>query len=92
MAQAGWLTAAAAAGTARIKVKMDQAVEFAAVYGNDSVDTALAAAATAGRFAEGDLASILRHQQRAADPDRVVVPISESRSLQPGTAQWKELS
>lgn len=89
---AAWLTAAAAAGTARIKKKMDQATEFAAVYGNDTVDAALSAAAQAGRFAEGDLASILRHQQRAADPDRVVVPISERMSLQPGTSRWKELS
>jgi transposase len=88
---AGWLTAAAAAGTARIKVKMDQAVEFAAIYGNDTVDAALSAAAEAGRFAEGDLASILRHRQSAADPDRVVVPISEGKSLQPGTARWKEV-
>ena len=89
---AAWLTAAAAAGTARIKVKMDQATEFAAVYGNTTVDAALATAAGAGRFAEGDLSSILRHQQRAADPDRVVVPISERMSLQPGTSRWKELS
>ena len=89
---AAWLTAAAAAGTARIKVKMDQAVELAAVYGDTAVDAALATAAEAGRFAEGDLASIVAHQQRASDPDRVVVPISEGRSLQPGTARWKELS
>ena len=88
---ASWLTAAAAAGTARMRVKMDQAVEFAALYGNDTVDAALSAAAEAGRFAEGDLASILRHHQRATDPDRVVVPISERMSLQPGTARWKEL-
>ena len=89
---AAWLTAAAAAGTARIKMKMDQATEFAAVYGHEAVDAALATAAQAGRFAEGDLASILRHQQRAGDPDRVVVPISEGHSLQLGTSRWKELS
>lgn len=89
---AAWLIAAAAAGTARIKRKMDQAVEFAAVSGSETVDAALACAAEAGRSAEGDLSSILRHQQRTVDPDRVVVPISEGMSLQPGTARWKELS
>lgn len=88
---AAWLTAAAAAGAARIPTKMDQAVELAAVYGQDEVDAALGAAAEAGRFADGDLISILRHRQRTADPDRVVVPIVEGRSLQPGTARWKEV-
>ena len=88
---AAWLTEAAAAGTARIKMKMDQAVEFAAIDGHEVVDAALAAAAEAGRFAEGDLTSILRHHQRTADPHRVVVPISEHQSLQPGTSRWKEL-
>lgn len=88
---AAWLTAAAAAGTARIRVKMEQAVEFAAVYGEQAVEGALSAAAEAGRFAEGDLASILRHHQRTSDPHRVVVPISEGMSLQPGTARWKEV-
>lgn len=88
---AAWLTDAAAAGTSRMRVKMDQAVEFAAVYGNEIVDAALAAAAEAGRFAEGDLISILRHRQRTADPDRVVVPMIEGHSLQPGTSRWKEV-
>ncbi|MEX2549384.1 MAG: IS21 family transposase, partial [Nitriliruptoraceae bacterium] len=61
---AAWLTNAAAAGTARVRMKMNQAVEFAAVYGEQEVDAALAAAAEAGRFAEKDLASILRHRRR----------------------------
>ncbi|MGK7313613.1 MAG: Mu transposase domain-containing protein, partial [Candidatus Longimicrobiales bacterium M2_2A_002] len=88
---ASWLVRAAAAGTARINVKMGQAVEFAAVYGQAEVDAALAAAAQAGRFAEGDLPSILRHRRRTADPEGVVVPIAEGHSLQPGTAQWHEV-
>lgn len=88
---AAWLTRAAAAGTSRVNVKMDQAVEFAAVYGADQVDGALAAAAEAGRFAEGDLASILAHRRRTADPDRTVVPISEAHSLQNGTGRWQEV-
>ena len=88
---AAWLVRAAAAGTSRVNVKMDQAVEFAAVYGDQQVDGALAAAAEAGRFAEGDLASILAHRRRAGDPDRTVVPISEAHSLQNGTGRWQEV-
>ena len=88
---ASWLVKAAAAGTGKVRVKMRQAVEFAAVYGTDEVDTALAVAADAGRFAEADLASILRHRRRVGDPDRVVVPIAEGHSLQPGTSRWQEV-
>jgi transposase len=86
---ARWLIGAAAAGTARARVKMAQAVEFAAVYGNDEVDDALVAAAEAGRFGEGDLASILRHRRRSSGD--VVVPIAEAHSLQNGTARWSEV-
>jgi transposase len=86
---AAWLTAAAAAGTARVRKKMQQAVEFAAVYGEVEVDAALAAAAEAARFGEGDLASILRHRRRSSDG--VVVPLIEAHSLQTGTARWNEL-
>jgi len=88
---AAWLVRAAAAGTSRVNVKMDQAVEFAAVYGPAQVDGALAAAAEAGRFAEGDLASILAHRRRTADPERTVVPIAEAHSLQNGTGRWQEV-
>jgi transposase len=88
---AGWLTAAGAAGATRIRKKMDRALDFAAVYGSEAVDAALAAAAQASRFAEHDLASILRHQQQALDPGRIVVPIAEEMSLQPGTSRWKEV-
>jgi transposase len=87
---ASWLTAAAAAGTARVRMKMASAVEFAAVYGDQEVDGGLAAAAQAGRFAEGDLASILRHRRRNTG-DGVVVPLIEGHSLQHGTSRWKEV-
>lgn len=88
---AAWLVRAAAAGTSKVNVKMDQAVEFAAVYGPEQVEGALAVAAEAGRFAEADLASILAHRRRTADPDRTVVPISEAHSLQNGTGRWQEV-
>jgi transposase len=87
---AAWLTGAAAAGTARVRMKMSQAVEYAKVYGEQEVDAALAAAAEAGRFGEGDLASILRHRRRV-DSDGVVVPLVEGHSLQTGTGRWTEV-
>ena len=58
-----WLVEAAAAGTSRMKVKMAQAVTLARLHGTERLDWALGHAAMFGRFAEGDLASIL-----AADP------------------------
>ena len=54
-----WLVEAATAGTARVKVKMADAVTLARLHGVERVDWALGHAATYGRFAEGDLASIL---------------------------------
>ena len=88
---AAWLVKAAAAGSTKVGMKMDQAVQFAAIHGTDQVDTALAAAAQAGRFAEGDLASILHHRQRAVSDDGVVVALSEAHSLQTGTSRWQEV-
>jgi len=81
-----WLVEAAAAGTARVKVKMAEAVTLARLHGADRVDWALGHAAMFCRFAEGDLASILEAnppgQRRSAD---------DVHSLQPGTAAWHQL-
>jgi Mu transposase-like protein len=81
-----WLKEAAAAGASRIRSKMAEAVALAKLYGADRVDRALFSAAVAGRFADGDLASILTYQRTggAAAPIRA----SETHSLQPGTAAW----
>jgi hypothetical protein len=50
------------------------------------VDAALGTAATVGRFAEGDLISILDHQ---GEHDRTEpTSRSETHSLQPGTSAW----
>ncbi len=79
-----WLVEAAAAGTARIKVKMAEAVTLAQLHGRERVDWALGHAATYNRFGERDLAAILdahppgRH--RTAD---------ELHSLQEGTRVWE---
>ena len=66
---------------------MAQAIEVAALLGNVRVEAALAAAALAGRFAEGDLASILEHQAAATGSDSVVAA-DERFSIQAGTATW----
>lgn len=82
-----WLTEAAAGGVVRIRHKMARAVEFAHVLDAGRVDQALAVAAAAGRFGDGDLASILDHLAAAAQPGPVVV-VDETHSTQPGTAGW----
>lgn len=80
-----WLIEAGAAGASRVKMKMADAVELAALHGPGRVDWALGHAATFGRFSEGDLASIL-----AAHPTGEHHRASEDHSLQEGTRAWKE--
>jgi len=79
-----WLIEAGASGASRVKVKMAEAVELAALYGTDRVDAALGQAATFGRFAEGDVASILTAAP-TADQRRA----GEHHSLQDGTSSWE---
>lgn len=83
---AAWLVEAAATGVRRIRAKMAEAVTLGKLHGTTDVDRALGTAATVGRFAEGDLLSILHHQ---GEHDRVE-PIrhGETHSLQPGTSAW----
>ena len=81
-----WLVEAAAAGTTRMKVKMAQAVTLARLNGQVRVDWALGHAAMFGRFADGDLASIL-----AADPPGQPRRADDAHSLQPRTAAWGHL-
>jgi hypothetical protein len=78
-----WLVEAGAAGTTRVKVKMREAVELAALQGAERVDWALGHAATFGRFADGDVASIL-----AAHPGGDTRSASDDHSLQGGTRAW----
>jgi hypothetical protein len=66
---------------------MARAVELAAVVGAGRADEALGLAAIAGRFADGDLASIIDHL--AAERETVGVVIAdEAYSVQPGTSAW----
>jgi hypothetical protein len=83
-----WLIAAAAAGTAKLRRKLAEAVALAKLHGADVVDEALGVAADAGRFGDGDLAAILAHRQGAtviAFPART----SEECSLQRSTRSWE---
>lgn len=84
-----WLTEAAEAGTARIRVKMAQAVQLAGLFGTTEVDAALGHAAVHGRFAETDLASILDH--RATRPAAGTRQAGEQASLTQGTTAWAAL-
>ncbi len=62
-----WLVEAAASGALRVRSKMAEAVELAALVGDEAVDWALGLAAMAGRFDEGDLVSILERDRRRGD-------------------------
>jgi hypothetical protein len=83
-----WLKRAAAEGTQRIRRKMAEAVDLAKLHGTEPVNDALERCASYGRFADGDLASILAHQQTAT-----VIPLPvrapEESSLQTSTRSWE---
>jgi hypothetical protein len=83
-----WLTCAAAAGAQRVRRKMAEAVDLAKLHGNQHVDRALGTCAEAGRFADGDLAAILAHQQ--SQGELIPFPVrSEEKSLQRSTRSWE---
>jgi hypothetical protein len=82
-----WLVEAAAAGAQRVRSKMAAALELAALVGVEPVDAALGVAATAGRFADGDLLAIVEHQAAGA-PITALVVADEQHSIQPGTSAW----
>jgi hypothetical protein len=77
---------AAAAGTQKIRARMDAAVTMATVAGNARVDWALGHAAVNGRFGYQDLASILN-----AHPPVTTRQATESRSLTQGTHSWARI-
>ena len=66
---------------------MTAALELAALVGTGPVDAALGVAAAAGRFAEGDLLSILQHRANDASIAALVVA-DDDHSVQPGTSAW----
>ena len=66
----GYLRAAAAAGTARLHERLDEALGLERTRGGEQTRAALARATSFGRFAHGDLASIA-DGLRAAPPSAV---------------------
>jgi hypothetical protein len=84
-----WLIEAAAAGSSRIRAKMAEAIDLAALGDPAAVDRALGQAATAGRFGHGDLAAIMAHQ--TGDTDTELSRASERNSLAQGTGGWAGL-
>jgi transposase len=81
-----WLVEAASRGTSRIRRKMAEAVDLAKLHGSGEVGHALKVCAKAGRFGEGDLASILAHQQSAST--LATSCASETHTLQRSTGAW----
>lgn len=84
-----WLVEAAAAGTTKMRVKIDEALALAKLFDPGEVDWALGHAAVHGRFAEADLASILDHHARR--PGSGEHRASEDSSLTQGTSGWARL-
>jgi hypothetical protein len=72
-----YLRAAAAAGTARLHERLEEALTLARTRGEDQARAALARATTFGRFAHGDLGSIA-DGLRAAPP----LSVAEAEPLQ----------
>jgi hypothetical protein len=83
-----YLVEAAATGARRIEARMAEAVTLAALHGAEKVDRALGTAAMVGRFAEGDLGSIIVHGAASAAPSAGPPP---EHSLAAGTAMWSVL-
>ena len=84
-----WLIEAAAAGTTKMRVKMNEALALAKLFDPVEVDWALGHAAVHGRFAEADLSSILDHHARQPKPGEHRA--SEDSSLTQGTSAWARL-
>lgn len=89
-----WLAEAAAAGTHKLRFKMERAVGLSKLHGRKAVDEALEVAAGSGRFAEEDLCSILSY--RRSHPEHnghqemaEVLGHAEAHTLQRGTASWR---
>ncbi|MDP9402457.1 MAG: IS21 family transposase [Actinomycetota bacterium] len=81
-----YLVEAAGVGGRRIEARMAEAVALAALHGPAAIDVALGIAAMAGRFAEGDLESIVVHAQSAPPARPGATP-----SLAAGTSVWSGL-
>lgn len=70
---------------------MNRATELAALVGSEAVEQALSLAATAGRFGDGDLESILDHLRLRGRAVAAAAWSEEELTLQPGTSAWEAL-
>lgn len=87
-----WLIQAAAIGTERVRSKMVRAVELASLFGAEIVGEALGRAAEAGRFADGDLESIVEHRRIEDEVIGVfAATLADDNSMQPGTKAWEKV-
>lgn len=71
-----------------LEARMTEAVALAVLHGQSVLDDALGTAAVAGRFADGDLESIIVH---ASGSVRSVLTPPPEHSLAAGTSVWSEL-
>jgi len=84
-----WLIEAAASGTQRVRTKMTEATELATLVGTDVVDRALGLAAASGRFATGDIESIVDYlSHMSSDSDEIPIA-NPSGNLSHGTGAWE---
>jgi transposase len=84
-----WLIEAAACGAQRVRTKMAEAAELAALVGAELVDRALGLAATSGRFASSDLHSIVDHLSHQDPVQRELRLPDAGSTLQRGTRTWE---
>ena len=80
-----WLRAATAAGSARLRDKLEEIVQLARLQGREKVNAALGMAATAERFGFGDIAAIA-----VAGPSGPLFCAGQDKFLQRGTSAWRD--
>jgi hypothetical protein len=84
-----WLKEAAAAGTGKIRHKMERAVTLAKVLGADEVDKGLGAAAVHQRFTHEDLISIVNTGNGKSHTTGATHTVTDQgRWLSQGTSAW----
>lgn len=87
-----WLKEAAAAGTNKIRHKMERAATLAKVMGNNVVDQGLGAAAVHHRFSHEDLVSIITNTATGQPPGTISTTrhtvTDQGQWLSQGTSAW----
>lgn len=78
-------------GTQRVRSKMTEATELAALVGSDIVDRALGLAAASGRFGTGDLSSIVDYLATGQASSEALAVADPDRNLSTGTHAWEGL-